>query len=164
MSRCPLFIELEGLKVLVVGCGTVGSRRARTLRSHGASVTVLDPRPARPVPKGCRHLRRRFRPSDARGRFLVVAATDDPRENLRVAAEARAAGALVNLASDARASEVWMPAAFRRGPVTVAVVTGGLSPSLARLVRDQIEFGCLSGLRMRGSSTVVRKISRSSFP
>jgi len=39
--RMPLFVEMEGLKVLVVGGGEEGTKKTRRLLSAGAVVTVL---------------------------------------------------------------------------------------------------------------------------
>ena len=138
MMRFPLFVDLRGRHVLVVGAGTVGIRRARELSRSGARVTIVDPRPGRRLPRQCRWLQRRFRPSDALGSFLVIAATDDESQNARIAACARAAGALVNLASDPGASEVWIPAVLRRGPLVIAVGTGAASPAVAARIRREL--------------------------
>ncbi len=69
---------------------------------------------------------------------LVVTATGDPSVDASVVADAVAAGVLVNRADGDRSGTVQLPAVLRRGPVTVAVSTGGASPALARWLRDRI--------------------------
>ena len=39
----PLFVDLEGKKVVVVGAGTIAGRRIRTLLDFGARITVIAP-------------------------------------------------------------------------------------------------------------------------
>lgn len=47
--RFPLFIDLEGKPVIVVGGGRIGAHRARVLREFGAAVTIISPTLAVPV-------------------------------------------------------------------------------------------------------------------
>ncbi|MEW5935766.1 MAG: siroheme synthase, partial [Bacillota bacterium] len=51
---------------------------------------------------------------------------------------ARRAGVLVNVVDCPELSDFISPAVLQRGPVTVAVSTGGASPALAALIRDRI--------------------------
>ena len=48
--RYPLFLDLRGRRVVVVGGGTVGSRRAQGLLDAGAHVVVIDPDPSPQLP------------------------------------------------------------------------------------------------------------------
>jgi siroheme synthase-like protein len=68
-----------------------------------------------------------------------MVATDSGAVNGAVAAEARARGVLVNCADDPTRCDFVLPSVLRRGPVTVAVSTGGASPIMARLLREEIE-------------------------
>jgi siroheme synthase-like protein len=81
---------------------------------------------------------RPYRPGDLDQAWLVIAATDDPEVNRRVHADGAAARVWVNAADDPEACAFTLPAVLRRGPVTVAVSTGGHSPALAGWLRDQI--------------------------
>jgi uroporphyrin-III C-methyltransferase/precorrin-2 dehydrogenase/sirohydrochlorin ferrochelatase len=83
--------------------------------------------------------RRRYRPGDLQGAFLAVIATDDPDVNAAVRVEAQEAGVLVNAAWDEAQGELTLPAVVRRGDLTVAIATGGKSPTLAAYLRRQIE-------------------------
>lgn len=100
-SRFPLFVSLAGANCLVVGCGAVGSRRARALLGAGARVTVVDPSPAVRPPDGCEVVPRAYVAGDEAGRRLVVAAASDRDANRRVGEACRAAGIPVSVA-DAR--------------------------------------------------------------
>ena len=68
-----------------------------------------------------------------------MVATDDRAVNAAVAAECRERGIWVNCADDPERCDFILPSVLRRGAVTVAVSTGGQSPTMARLVREELE-------------------------
>jgi siroheme synthase-like protein len=68
----------------------------------------------------------------------VIACTDDRPLNARVADDARAAGALVNVADDPPLCDFYMPAVVRDGDVIVAIGTGGSCPGLAGMLRERL--------------------------
>jgi siroheme synthase-like protein len=68
----------------------------------------------------------------------VVTATGDPSVNRAVFEDGEAAGVWVNSADDPGSCSFILPAVVRRGPVTVAVGTGGHSPALASWLRDRL--------------------------
>ena len=135
MLLYPVFLNLKGRSVLVVGAGPVGVRKARGLHAAGAKVSVVAQVFSQGLPARVRRFKRRYRSSDVRGRLLVVAATDDATLNARIAREARSNGALVNRTDDASACDYQVPAGFRKGKLAVAVSTGGRNPALARRIR-----------------------------
>ena len=113
-----------------------------SLAQAGARVLVVSPAVTPGLlsmaETGVVSLRRRpYEPADLEGVFLVFAAADR-RVNERVAAEARALGKPVNVADDPALCDFFVPAVLRRGPLTVAVSTGGASPALAARIRDHL--------------------------
>jgi siroheme synthase-like protein len=152
-------LHLAGRTCLVVGGGSVAARKVRTLIGIGAFVTVVAPevipaldalagRPGAEAATGTVVAveRRRYRSGEAARYDLVVTATGDPSVDRTVVADARTAGVLVNAAQGDHPGTVQLPAVLRRGPVTVAVSTGGASPALARWLRDRIERSLPPGL------------------
>ena len=135
MPLYPVFLNLKGRSVLVVGAGAVGMRKARGLQAAGARVTVVATTFSGALPAGVRRLRRRYRTADVFRKLLVVAATDDTALNARIAREARCAGALVNRADDAEDCDYQVPSVFRKGRLALAVSTGGSAPALAKRIR-----------------------------
>src|SRR5437867_12226751 len=93
--RYPLFLDLTGQPVVVIGAGRVASRKIRSLIKAGANVTVISPK-AYGLPKNVRWIRRKYRRGDLAGARVVVAATDDLAVNRQVCAEARRRRQLVN--------------------------------------------------------------------
>jgi len=133
-------LALGGRRCLVVGGGEVGWRKARALAECGARVTVVGERfsPALQRSRRVERVCRRFRPSDLRGVWLVVVATDDRALNRAVAGEADRRGLLVNVVDDAAAGNFIVPAQFRRGQLTVSISTEGASPLLACKVKERL--------------------------
>ncbi len=133
---------LSGRRVLVVGGGTVATRRIPALLAARAEVLlvapVITPALRALADAGRLHWRRgRFEPSDLDGAWLVQVAVDDPSAAAQVSAEALARRIFCVRADDRHAATAWTPALTRHGPVTVAVLGGG-NPRRAMAVRDRV--------------------------
>jgi siroheme synthase-like protein len=144
MALFPLFVELQGRPCVVLGGGAVAERKVQALLAAGAVVTVvspaLSPALATLASSGrIAHVARPYADGDLAGAALAFAATADGGVNADVAREGRARGVWVNAADDPAHCDAILPALVRRGPVTVAISTGGASPALARAVRERVE-------------------------
>ena len=144
MSYYPIFLELKGLPCLVVGGGQVAARKVEGLLAAGARVTVVSPSldPDLAKLKSERrlvHVDRHYQHVDFKGYALVIAATDDATTNEHVAADARQSGILVNVVDKPALCDFIVPSVVRRGDVVLAISTGGLSPALARWLRQEME-------------------------
>jgi precorrin-2 dehydrogenase/sirohydrochlorin ferrochelatase len=140
----PVMLDLAGRPCLVVGGGAVAERKVEGLLAAGARVTVVSPWLSdgllASASEGRLHWTpRRYRAGDVAGFRLVMVATNDPVLNLDVAREARESGVWVNSADDPARCDFTLPSVLRRGSLTVSVSTGGGSPALARLVREELE-------------------------
>ncbi len=144
MGPYPVVLDLGGRPVLVVGGGAVAERKVEGLRAACASITVVSPRVSARLAKmadqgDIRVRRRAYRRSDLRGVAIVFAATDDRNVNAAVAADARRRRIWVNAADDPDHCDFILPSVLRRGSLLVSVTTGGRSPALARIVREELE-------------------------
>jgi precorrin-2 dehydrogenase / sirohydrochlorin ferrochelatase len=144
MKTYPLFALIDDRPCLVVGGGAVGERKVRDLMAAGARVTVvsreLTPDLAEMAARGrIQAIRGDFNSQHLDGMFLVVGATDDQEVNRQVSAAAQARGLLVNIVDAPDLCTFIVPAQVRRGPLTIAISTGGASPALARKVREDLE-------------------------
>ncbi|MFG3701625.1 uroporphyrinogen-III C-methyltransferase [Micromonospora sp. NPDC047620] len=138
----PLGLRLAGRRVVVVGGGTVATRRVPALLDAGADVFLVAPEltPAlrSHVDAGRLHWApRRFAPDDLDGAWLVQVAVDDPLAAASVSAAAAERRIFCVRADDRAAATAWTPAVTRHGPVTVAVLGGG-DPRRAMAVRDAV--------------------------
>ena len=171
----PVLLDLRGRRCLVVGGGEVGERKVRALVDCGARVVVVSPTvtPALQalVDAGVvRHHPRRFRRWDVRGCTLVVAATGEENVDRAAARSARRAGALVNVVDRPGHCDFILPSVLRRGELQIAVSTGGRSPALARVIRQQLEplFGAdcaalverVGAARARARAAAVTRAAR----
>ena len=135
----PVAIDIAGRRVLVVGGGSVAARKVASLLECGALVTVLAPELGADFSAPIEHLARSYHPGDGAGFALIFAATNRRDVNALVASEARAQGSWCNIADDPQVSDFHTTSVVRRGEITVGISTQGVSPVLARHVREQIE-------------------------
>lgn len=184
MTVYPVGLLIEGVPCLVFGGGPVAERKVRGLLEAGARVSVVSPE----VTPGLKELQaagqiewyaRLYRPGDESGEaerpLLVFAATSDADVNAAICARAAATGVLANRADrpeDDRSgvTEVGrfaVPAALRRGDVCVAVFTGGDSPGLAAMIRDEVagaigpEYGEFARLLRSARKALRREVADS---
>jgi uroporphyrin-III C-methyltransferase/precorrin-2 dehydrogenase/sirohydrochlorin ferrochelatase len=139
LTLYPVFLKLEGRRVLLVGGGTVAAAKLDGLLAAGARVTVVAPEIASSLERtGVVLHRRPFEASDVDGAWWVVAAaTPDVNRQVQTAAEARRV--FVNAADDPANASAYLGGVVRRGDVAIAVSTGGRAPALAGLLREAME-------------------------
>ena len=140
----PVFIDLRDRPVLVVGGGAVARRKIEALLPTGAKVRVgapaLDADVAEWVASGhITHLDGRFDPAWLDDVWLVIAATDEPETNRAVAEAAQARRLWANVVDDAPLCSFQVPARIERGPLQIAISSGGGAPMLARHLRERLE-------------------------
>jgi len=138
MKTYPIMLNLSGRRVVVIGGGEVGLRKARALADAGAEVLLVAEKLDRSAPPGVEARRERYRADQLIGAALVLACTDDRATNARIAADARAVGALVNTADQPEDCDFFLPAVATDGEVILAVGTGGAAPGLAGMLRDRL--------------------------
>jgi uroporphyrin-III C-methyltransferase/precorrin-2 dehydrogenase/sirohydrochlorin ferrochelatase len=157
MQYFPLFADLHGRTVLVVGGGAVAERKVRLLLEAGAQVRLVAPDVTEWLGSqpGVAVHRETFEARHCDGVVLAIAATDDRAVNEAVAQAGRERNLLVNVVDVADLSSFIVPAIVDRSPLVIAISTGGVAPVLARLVRERLEslidgsFGQLAGLLQR---------------
>jgi precorrin-2 dehydrogenase / sirohydrochlorin ferrochelatase len=148
MSLYPIFLKLEGRRVLVVGGGAIAEQKIEAVLRSATDVTVVAPEitprlEAWAAQRRLTHVASEYRAGMAVGFFLVIAATDSEPVNRAVYQEARAAGALSNAVDDPGYCDFYAPAVVSRGEFQIAISTGGNSPALSQQVRKtlELEFG-----------------------
>jgi precorrin-2 dehydrogenase/sirohydrochlorin ferrochelatase len=144
MSLYPIFLKLQGHKVLVVGGGRIAEEKAEAVLRSATDLTLLAPRITDRLQRWAeqgllKHIQQEYRPGNARGYFLVIAATNSDQVNRAVYREAREDGALSNAVDDPGFCDFYAPAVVRRGDFQIAISTGGHSPALAQQVRKELE-------------------------
>ena len=140
----PLFADLRGRRVIVVGGGMVAQRKVTTLLRFGAKVTVINPiatqRLKRYAKQGLiRYVPRRFKACDVEGAWLVYAATNDESINRLVDQTARRLRIFTNVVDQPARCSFIAPAIMKRGELVIAISTGGASPTVAKRLRREFE-------------------------
>jgi precorrin-2 dehydrogenase/sirohydrochlorin ferrochelatase len=131
---------VTGRRCLVVGGGPIAARKVAGLQACGADVQVVARRVGPEVrATGVPVEERSYRRGEVAGYRLVIAATDDPVTNRAVFEDGEAAGVWVNSADDPASCSFTLPSVVRRGPIMVALSTGGHSPALATWLRSHVE-------------------------
>jgi uroporphyrin-III C-methyltransferase/precorrin-2 dehydrogenase/sirohydrochlorin ferrochelatase len=135
----PIFVKLQGRRVVLVGGGSVAAAKLVQLRAAGADVVVVAPAVHADIAaSGVRVERRPFRPDDLDGAWFVVAA--GPADvNQAVAAAREARKLFVNAVDDPPNATAYLSGVVRRDGVTLAISTSGEAPALAGLLREAID-------------------------
>ena len=142
MSDLPVALHGERITAVVVGGGSVGTRKALALVETGAQVRVVAPEvsPELEAAERAREvtiIRESYSASHLNRSMLVVAATNSREVNAQIAVDAHSAGKLVNITDFPDEGNFHSMAIHRSGDVTIAVSSGGV-PGAAARIRDAI--------------------------
>ena len=163
MSDFPIALHGERLSAVVIGGGSVGTRKALALVEAGAQVRIVSPEITSGLEDAERArrltvLRESYRAEQLDGATLVIAATDSREVNAQIAVDAHSRGRLVNITDFPDEGNFHTMALHRSGDVTIAVSAGGV-PGAAARIRDAIAerfdarygraISALRGLRSR---------------
>lgn len=139
----PVFIDLSGKKVVVIGAGRIAARRIRTLLDFGPDITVVAPeisgelRQEETVGRLCIR-ERKFREEDLDGAALVLTATGDDSLNTLVCRLCRERHIPVNNAGNQADCDFFFPGIARRGDLVAGVTASGRDHRKARLATEAI--------------------------
>ena len=144
----PVFLNVAGRGVVLVGGGPVAAAKLRQLIAVRARVTVIAPQiddditlaEARAFEAGTplTILQRPFEPSDLDDAWLAVAAAT-PEVNRAVANAAEARHIFVNAVDDPDNATAFLSGVVRRDGVTIAISTSGDAPALTALLREGLD-------------------------
>ena len=139
----PIYLNLKGRRVVVIGGGEVAERKIESLLESDASVLIISPEVTCRI-AGLAEQKKveirysRYTPGDCAGAALVFSATGNPEISRAVYQEATALGVFINTADQSEQCSFIMPAVVRRGNIGVAISTNGTSPALAARLRRKI--------------------------
>ena len=122
--KFPLFVDLTGKKVVLVGGGTIASRRIATLRLFGCEIEVIAPE-LKCSPEGIVWKQREYAPGDLEGAYLAVAATGSREVNHQVGVDAGKLGIPVSVADCEGECTFYFPAVCAGENLIAGVVSGG---------------------------------------
>lgn len=144
MTFYPVFLDLAGRRVVLVGGGAVAWQKIPALLEAGARIDLVSPEVVPEIEALNKEGRlkwhaRPYQKTDIKEARLVIAATDNPDVQKTVACDCRSQGIWVNVVDVPPLCDFIAPAIVRKGPVQVAVSTGGAAPALAKYLRMKLE-------------------------
>ena len=140
----PIFLQLNNKLCVVIGGGDVATRKVTALLESNATVRVISPQLSPELEalsdagriEACRHA---YTADSLSGAYLVIAATSSPAVNRQAAAHCGANNIPINVVDAPELCDFIVPATVKRGPLTIAVSTGGNLPAMARQIRQKLE-------------------------
>jgi siroheme synthase-like protein len=146
MLDTPFYIaclRLRGRRCLVVGGGEIGLEKVEGLLACDGDVVLVapeaEPELRRLAAEGSIVWEQRaYEPGDLEGSFLVIAATDDSEQNIRIYHDAERRAMLANVVDVPPLCNFILPAIIRTGPLAIAISTAGASPALAKRMKREI--------------------------
>ncbi|NOT41125.1 MAG: siroheme synthase [Alphaproteobacteria bacterium] len=152
-SVLPIVLDIANRRIAVVGRGYAALQRYEYVRDAGVeqiSLYVIDQDGWACNAEAAIYERLPVK-ADLEGAAVVLIAGLVVEEATRIAASARAAGALVNVEDVPHLCDFHVPAIVRRGDLLLTVSTGGKAPGLAQKLKVhlQTQFGSEWTARIR---------------
>lgn len=140
----PMFFRMKGRKVLVAGGGTIACRRVRVLLEFQPEILVVSPELCKELEQLERQGEIAVRRTTADevcfdGVFLLLACTDDPKENHRLCEKARAKGALANNCSEKEDCDFFFPSVVHKEETVIGINGGGMDHRKVKELRQRLE-------------------------
>lgn len=140
----PIFLDLRGKRVVVVGGGQVAQRKIETLLSYGANVHVValeaNARVHELAQTGHIQLEERaWQPGDLTDATLCICACGDPSVEDAICAEAARENCPINVVDVPQRCDFIVPSIVSRGQLQIAISTSGAAPTEAKAIRKELE-------------------------
>lgn len=140
----PMFVDLTGEKIVVIGGGRIAQRRVETLLLFAADILVVAPSVTEELEKFSEEGKIQWRnevyePCCIQGARMVLAATNDPLCNVRVAEDCRKQGISVNVAHDKALCDFYFPAVVVRDELVAGITASGQDHRAAARARARLE-------------------------
>ncbi|MCL4105045.1 UNVERIFIED_CONTAM: hypothetical protein GTU68_018752 [Idotea baltica] len=144
MKTFPMFLQMAGRKVVIVGGQEQAAQKTRLILKTEAEIVIhapsLDAELAELASRGrVMHLTAPIRPASFQNTALVFVATGCPGADMALHALAKEAGATVNVVDQPHLCDAITPSIIDRDPVVVAIGTEGTAPVLARQIKTRLE-------------------------
>lgn len=140
----PVFLDLKDKLCLVIGGGKVAERKVENLLKAGARVRVISPEVTHILKRLAEESKiewekRMYKEGDLDSVWLVIAATNDPETQRKIYKEAEEKRIFCNVVDVPEFCSFIVPSVVRRGPLTIAISTSGVSPAVAKRIRENLE-------------------------
>ena len=144
MAKYPIFLELAGRRVVIIGGGAVAARKAEVILKAGARLIVVAERIDDMLRKVCAGtkaelIESRYSKEYLAEATLAIAATDNAKLNSRIYKDCQQLEILCNVVDSPELCDFFVPAVVKRGDLQIAIGTEGRSPAYAGHIRKKLE-------------------------
>ena len=144
MGKYPIFLELAGRRVVVVGAGAVAVRKAQVLLAAGARLVVVADKVSEAITALCAGsnaelIKSKYSKDYIAEAVLVIAATNKPQLNRQIYKDCQELEILCNVVDELALCDFFVPAVIRRGDLQIAIGTDGNCPAYAGHIRKKLE-------------------------
>lgn len=144
MSKYPIYLELSGRRVVVIGAGAVALRKAQTLLAAGARLVIVAQHIDDMLTTLCQDtnaelIKSRYSKDYLAGAVLAIAATNNHQLNKRIYKDCQELEILCNVVDEPELCDFFVPAIVKRGDLQIAVGTEGNCPAYAGHLRKKLE-------------------------
>ncbi len=151
MKNFPVSLKLEYARCLVIGGGSIAERKVDSLLCAGADVTLISPVVTVKLKqlflrKKIKYICRTYRKGDAKGFFMIIAATNSPETNKKIYDEAVKKSILINCADDPEHCNFYMPAVIQKGDLQITVSSSGKAPYFTKKLKEHLDKYFYNGL------------------
>ena len=143
MAYFPLYTDIRGFKILMVGGGNIALRRLKTLQMFHEHITVISPAVCKEIEDMALEgfvtwISRSYIPGDLKNFDMVLAATDDREVNHTVFLEARREKIPVNISDCKEECSFYFPSVIKDGDIVIGVTSGGTDHKKTKQTADRI--------------------------
>ena len=146
----PMYVDISKKKIVVIGGGTIASRRINTLLSFAECITLVAPE----VTESIKQLSGKEKLVWIQGEYciehikdadIVLALTNQPSVNHQIKADCRKIEAEqgkripVSIADDKELCDFYFPSIVETEEVVIGINSGGTSPGTVKRIRKKIE-------------------------
>ncbi len=140
MSFFPLYIDMQDLKILVIGGGAIAMEKLEKLLDFTKDITIIANKVSEEVSflvsnYSLTLYERKYQEGDTEGFDIVVIATDTVDLHQSIYKESRRSKILVNSVDSMAFCDFIFPSYIQRGDLTIAFSTGGVSPAFSKQIR-----------------------------
>lgn len=140
----PLFLKSQNFKFLIIGGGNIALAKLETIFEFSSNITLIAKEFSKETHEFISHHNIKFVVTQYSSKLLenydiVVVATNDKKLNQQIANDATLQKKLVNVVDDPSNSHFIFGANVKRDNVVISASTSGISPVLARLIKQKIQ-------------------------
>jgi len=144
LAYFPAFLKLDNCKILVVGGGNIAGEKIKRLLDFTEEITIIAPKISDSVKdiidkKNLELKQRSYNKGDIKNFFIVIVAVDDLSLQKEIYDECQKYNILCNSVDSVDYCNFIFPSYTKKGALTVAFSTSGVSPSIAKYLRQAIE-------------------------